>query len=44
MRKEPESMAEIHRIREKMVKMNVKEKEELLRNVRKEYKNLIIDE
>jgi hypothetical protein len=44
MRKEPESMAEIHRIREEMVKMNVKEKEELLRNVRKEYKNLIINE
>ncbi len=44
MRKEPESMAEIHRIREEMAKMDVKEKGELLRNVRKGYKDLIINE
>ena len=44
MKKEPKSMAEIHRIREEMVKMDVKEKEELLHTVRKKYKDLIVSE
>jgi transcription termination factor Rho len=38
--KEEKSLEEIHEIREKLSKMDEKEKEELLKKIRNKYKNL----